>query len=133
MNTTTQTDYRQQAIDFANKHGVKLHIGDKEYKHYFDDDKDTRFVFKCRLSRKGKSYSFTFGQSINNGDKEPELYDVLACLQKYDPGTFENFCSDFGYNSDSRKSEKIYKAVCKEWKGVERLFSDILDELQEIN
>lgn len=60
-------------------------------------------------------------------------YDLLACLTKYDPGTFENFCSDFGYNTDSRKAESTYHAVQKEYQKVSRFFTDAeLVELQDI-
>ena len=62
----------------------------------------------------------------------PTLYDILSCLTKYDPGTFNNFCSEMGYNNDSMKDFAIYQEVCKEWENVYRLFSDCLDELQEI-
>ncbi|MBK5202134.1 MAG: hypothetical protein JJE45_00230 [Prolixibacteraceae bacterium] len=127
------TNYTAQAETFAQKHGVKLSfIGDPEYKIHFAGDKTERYVFKCRLTRAGKSYTFDFGQSIKSGAEEPTLYDVLTCLQKYDVGDFENFCSDFGYDTDSRTAERTYKAVCKEFAAVERLFSDIIEELQEI-
>ena len=64
----------------------------------------------------------------------PTLYDVMACLTKYDPGTFEDFCSDFGYDTDSRKAEKIYNAVEGEWLKVQSLFNDDeLEILREIN
>lgn len=56
--------------------------------------------------------------------KEPELYDILTCLTKYDVGTFENFCSEFGYDEDSRSAEKTYNAVVKEYESMCRLFSD---------
>lgn len=119
--------------DFAQKHGIKLSfIGEPEYKRYFPEDKESRYVFKCKLYRGGKSYTFTFGQSLKDGAEEPTMYDILTCLTKYDPGTFENFCSESGYDTDSRTAERTYKAVCKEWDGVNLLFSDILDELQEI-
>jgi hypothetical protein len=63
----------------------------------------------------------------------PTSYDVLTCLQKYDVGSFEDFCSDFGYDEDSRKAEKIYKAVCKEYENICKLWSDEeIEELQEI-
>jgi hypothetical protein len=63
----------------------------------------------------------------------PSAYDVLTCLTKYDVGTFENFCSDFGYDTDSRTAERTYKAVLEEWQNVEKLFtSEQLEELQEI-
>ena len=62
------------------------------------------------------------------------MYDILATLTKYDPIDFNNFCLDFGYNTDSIKALKTYKAVVKEYKAVVRLFGDgdILDELREI-
>lgn len=63
----------------------------------------------------------------------PTLYDVLACLTKYDPETFEDFCSEYGYDTDSRKAYDTFQAVDKEWHEVKRLFSDCLDELAEIN
>lgn len=64
----------------------------------------------------------------------PSEYDILVCLTKYDPGTFENFCSEFGYDTDSRSAEKTYKAVYDEWKNVCALFTDSeIELLAEIN
>lgn len=66
--------------------------------------------------------------------KEPSDYSILACLQKYDVGTFEDFCGDFGYDTDSRKAEKIYFAVQKEYSELVRLFTEEeLEELREIS
>lgn len=66
--------------------------------------------------------------------KYPKPYDVLACLTKYDSGTFENFCSEFGYEEDSRNAEKIYFAVCKEYENIQRLYNENeMDLLREIN
>lgn len=63
----------------------------------------------------------------------PSKYSILACLQKYDVGTFEDFCSEFGYDTDSRRAKKTYKAVVKEWQAINRLFSDEeIEEMQEI-
>jgi hypothetical protein len=63
----------------------------------------------------------------------PNEYDVLACLTKYNPGTFENFCDEFGYGG-SVKAAKIYNAVCKEYAGVCSLWNeDEIEQLMEIN
>lgn len=78
---------------------------------------------------------------LNNGKsdiihfpKEPTAYDVLTCLTKSEAGTFEDFCGDFGYDEDSIKAEKTYKAVLNEWQNVAMLWSDSeIEELQEIN
>lgn len=64
----------------------------------------------------------------------PDEYSILACLQKYDVGTFEDFCSEFGYDTDSRQAEKVYNAVKEEYLNVCTIFNDKeLEELQEIN
>jgi hypothetical protein len=125
-------EYAQLATTFAKKHGVKLttkHIG---FKKHFPGDAQGRHVFECKLTRNRKQYTFTFGQSIVNGDTPPSMYDVLACLEKYTPHTFSDFCEEYGYDFDSRSAEQVYKAVCKEYEAVERLFGDVLDELQDI-
>lgn len=126
--------YEKQANDFAKKYGVTLNVvGEPQYKKHFDSDTHYRWVFRMRLSRNKKSYTFNFGQSVNDGAKVPTMYDVLSCLQKSDVGSFEDFCSEFGYNTDSKKDEHTYKTVCKEYEAVERLFGDVIEELQEIN
>jgi hypothetical protein len=54
-------------------------------------------------------------------------------LTKSDPETFEDFCDNFGYDTDSRKAEKVYRAVVREFEGMSRLFTEEeLEQLQEI-
>lgn len=63
-----------------------------------------------------------------------DAYDILSVMTKYDPGTFEEFCSEFGYNEDSRTAERIYLAVQKEYTQLTRIFTtEQLEEMQEIN
>lgn len=126
------SEYIKKANDFAKKFGVKLKIVDREYGKHFYDDKEERYRFKCKLTRKGKSYTFWFGQSIAEGDVEPNMYDVLTHLEKYKSRDFDDFCSDYGYDNDSIKALKIYKLVKKEYENVERLFGDCMEELREI-
>ncbi len=57
----------------------------------------------------------------------------MACLTGYDPDTFKEFCYSYGYDEDSRKAEKIYNAVCEEWKNIKMLYSDEeIEKLQDI-
>ena len=63
----------------------------------------------------------------------PTAYDLLACLQKYDPGTFRDFCSEFSYSDDSIRALETYRAVQDEFEKVRRFFtSSELERLQEI-
>lgn len=74
-----------------------------------------------------------YGAKINKRIP-PTAYDALTCLTKYDPGTFEDFCGEFGYDTDSRKAEKSWRLTVDDWRKVKRFFSkEELDELQEIN
>jgi hypothetical protein len=129
----TTTNYQQQAIDFLNATSTSFTANYKEHNYYFDGDKDTRDIYIIVLKNKLHRYRFTFGQSISNTGTAPTAYDVLASLTKYEVGSFEDFCGDYGYDTDSRSAYKTYKAVLKEWKNIERLFSsEQIELLQEI-
>lgn len=134
-------DYEKQAIDFLKETNSCVKVKFLRYGKYFIEDIKERDIFRVTILRQGKkSYSFNFGQSLNNstenGYNKPTTYDILACLTKYDVGSFDDFCRDFGYNdyklSEYPKVLKIYKSVKKEFENVDRLFNDVIDKLQEI-
>lgn len=135
MKQSTSSTYEQQANDFlksANTTFKAVYFG---HDFYFADDKKTRDIYKITLRNKQGSYTFKFGQSIKGSElnEVPTAYDVLACLTKYDVGTFEDFCSNYGCDTDSIKAERTYKAVCREYKAVCRLFTtEQIEMLQEI-
>lgn len=68
--------------------------------------------------------------------KAPELADVLWSLSMdaecvRHGQTLEDFCSEFGYDSDSKTAERIYNACRDEWAALIRLGLD-LDRLAEV-
>lgn len=133
------SEYTKQAKEFLKKTGAKMTISYKDYAPYFEGEKEYRNIYRVRIDRNGKSWSFNFGDSIastNNGDR-PTAYDVLACITKYEPAAdVWDFAEEYGYNIDSRqeynKVNRIYKAVCREYKNAVRMFGDVLDDLAEI-
>ena len=177
----------EQAKRFLEQTGTKFKAEFLKNEKHFEEDTETRDIYKITLTRGEREYKFNFGQSIAesgfkiiNINKEvkytwfnecltyveqfkgeqrekeikkfvfnkfgnmqglklvfgkiPSAYDVLACLTKYPVGTFKDFCSEFGYDLDSRKGEKTYKAVVKEYDNVKMLWSDseieVLGEIQ---
>ena len=127
------SDYKGATDLVAKEFNIKLDVKFLRTGSYFPNDKKQYSIFKCVLKKDKKQYSFTFGQSIVKIEA-PNMYDILACLTKYDVGTFDDFCGEFGYNNDSRNAEKIYKAVVKEYKAVNRLFTDAeIEALSYIN
>lgn len=151
-------EYIKQATEFLQKTYAKMKIEyvglavNKEWK-----EKQKRCLYKITLTSPRGSMIFNFWDSIRNteirtmpfdaynvqANKElaakkkaavPSVYDVLACLQKCDPGTFENFCSDYGYDEDSRTALRVYLAVQNEYTQLARLFTpEQMEELAEIN
>jgi hypothetical protein len=102
----------------------------------------TRNELKGLLHENGTLKKYLFGNkyfTINNNDKidypkPPSFYDILACMEKYDVGSFEDFCNEFGYDVDSRKAEKTYIAVCNEYKNLCSLYNEEeIEQLADIN
>jgi hypothetical protein len=123
---------RAFSFNFGNSlHNTGEYIGSKnmcinEFGKYFF----TKIEFEKTLRLQARY----FGIQKNPNFKIPTNYDILACLQKYDVGNFDDFCSEFGYDEDSRKAEKTYNAVCKEYDNVCKIWSEEeIKILQEIN
>ena len=63
----------------------------------------------------------------------PSEYSVLACITKWDPESFEYFCSEVGYDTDSKTADRVYAGVKEEWLNVCRIWNDSeIEELCEI-
>lgn len=138
MKHSSGVSYQQQGLDFmkATKTGITTTFKTNDL--YFPGDKEGRDVFKVTMITPRGRYTFYFGQSLKestgDGGNPPTAYDIFATLTKYDPDTFEDFCANYGYDSDSRSAEKTYKAVCKEYAALCRLYTeDQLEEMREIN
>jgi hypothetical protein len=74
--------------------------------------------FRCtfRRGRKQMSTYFSQGPAIAG---EPKAVDVLDCLASDAAGIdnarhFEDWCGEYGYDTDSRKAERIYEACRKQ-------------------
>ena len=68
--------------------------------------------------------------------KSPTMYDIVCCVCKDDPESFEDWCANFGYDTDSRKALDTYLACQKQAEDFRRLCgadSAMLDEAREIN
>lgn len=80
-----------------------------------------------------------FWDSVYNTQNggQPNEYDILACLTKYDVGTIDDFVREYGYEvhewADVKKIQRIYKAVCNEYKAICRCFTEEqIEAMQEI-
>ena len=99
------------------------------------NDNVYRNVYRASIKTPLGIMSVKFWDSVYNteNDIEPTEYDILACLQKYELGSLEDFASEFGYELDRWNTKQIYKAVCREYAKVKRCFTpEQIEQLQEI-
>lgn len=72
--------------------------------------------WRVTLRRKGKQLTVPFSQGPAHSH-EPAAIDVLSCLISDASGAeqrFEDWADDLGFDTDSRKAERIYNAVQKQ-------------------
>jgi hypothetical protein len=80
-----------------------------------------------------RQMSIPFFQGYGHNGKEPELKSVLSSLvSDWNCGKddFEDFCSNLGYDQDSRKAESTWKACRASGTKLEKLFGDKLELIE---
>lgn len=133
-------EYDKQAEDFLKKTGTTFNvIAYKGRNPMHKDDKDMMDKWLVEFVRGDEEWDFPFYMGLGHNGAKPSAYDVLACIQKYEVDSFEEFCSEFGYDmydnnymGYNKRSWEIYRAVCDEYEEVQRMFGDVLEELSEI-
>lgn len=66
-----------------------------------------------KMIRQGKPFSVTFSMGPAHKGRLPTTEEVLECVLDDASGaeeSFENWCADLGFDSDSRRAERLYKA-----------------------
>lgn len=129
-----------QAMEFLGNCGATMKITYLfEDKNNLWNDNVYRNVYRASIKTPLGIMSVKFWDSAYNtkNNIEPTEYDILACLQKYEIGSLEDFASEFGYDIDDAENrwntKQIYKAVCREYEKVCRCFtSEQIEQLQEI-
>src|SRR5262249_20478447 len=64
--------------------------------------------------------------------REPNAEDVMEALcsdASSAENSFENWCGDYGYDTDSRRAERTYQAVQKQTAKLRRLLGDDFDRI----
>ncbi len=120
--TTYETDAKTRLAECGGV--IRIKPSDTKVAPWEDKDSRYRPHYRVTLAGPGGSYTFDYWGSINDGETgaQASAYDVLACLEWSDPGTFENFCGEFGYEPDSIKANKTWRAVKAQAAALARVF-----------
>lgn len=78
-------------------------------------------------------YNFIYSIDKIHYPVPPTAYDILSGLEKYDYDSFEDFCGEFGYDTDSRNAERIYNNCKNEYLHLISLYNEEeMEMLREI-
>ena len=89
--------------------------------------------WKVVLRRPGRQLTTYFSMGYGHNGNEPKAADVIDCLASDAAGfenarSFEDWAGDYGYDTDSRKAEKIYKVIERQAAQLKRFLGDELYE-----
>lgn len=83
--------------------------------------------WKC-VMRAGKSqYTFYFSKGYGHKGAKPTIEEILECFADDYFGfveDFDDFCDEYGYDSDSREAERIHRGTAKQAAALDRLFGE---------
>lgn len=92
--------------------------------------------YKVVLKRGNKQMQYDFWDSLYNTEKglKPSKYDVMSCLEWYEIYDFEDFCMNFGCDTDSIKAFETYKECQKQQKELFELIpeEEIRNKIRDI-
>jgi hypothetical protein len=135
--TISGTDRGHVAFDFWNSYADEEFnaLGSPEYRKAQQEGRFAVGLYKYgRIKRPVTPENAGLSAWMNGPKKTPEAYDLLACIEKNEPGTFKDFCGDFGYSDDSMKAFDVYRAVQEEYAKFRRFFTaEEIAEAQEIS
>lgn len=140
--------YELQANTFLKNTATTLIVNFSHYGKHFESDTYKRNIYEVSLKReKRPPYIFRFGDSVVNSTIQkhymrkvgynrkvgykPTNYSILACLDSYCPISFDNFCADYGYDTDSRSAYRTFEKCLQERSALEAMFSP--DELEQLS
>jgi len=117
--------------EFCGEHNIRINVEYADSNPNMDGKHMNHF--KVTLKNGKKQFTLYYSQGFRIcGD--PTAESVLSCLhsdQSCVDMDFDDFCAEMGYDSDSRKAEKIYKAVISQSKKLEQFMGDLLDEFMD--
>jgi hypothetical protein len=133
-------DYQKQATDFLESCNATMEIGyvaTDTNPRWGENFKRNKYIFTI-TTPKG-SMTDVFWDSVYNLERgiQPTEYDILACLEKYDVGSLDDFWHEFGYEVNCKRDFEnlmsTYKAVVRQYNNLCRIFTEAqMEMLREI-
>jgi hypothetical protein len=127
MNTNTAR--KETLKDLAENVGIIVKSGSSTPYENMDDWQKNAHSYRITLIYQGRKHTLDYWQGIGCKD-EPTAESVLYCLLS-DASclneSFEDFCSNCGYDNDSMNAKRIYNKVVKQTEKLKNLLGEDFD------
>ena len=136
-----ENDYQRQAIEFLYHSKTTCEIFPLGLSRPTWSDRGHN-SYKVVMQNSKHKFSFTYYDSIANTEKKVsakyDFYSVLACMTTYCPESFDEFCSDFGYEfkneSECLKVKSTHLEILAQISVLKKMFTEEeLEALGEIS
>jgi len=121
--------------DRVERHGLRYRVTIKKSGTQLSFDFWDSIANREILERYQRLQGKTFADNRKADSAKPDAYSVLSCISsdQFCADSFAEFCSDYEYDSDSRKALRTFKRLRSFAKRVRRFFSEAeLAQLSEI-
>lgn len=103
---------------FCRRYGIRIlcqYVDENPHNPDWKEANHFKVTLHRRNPRRQMSLYFSQGYGING---EPTVEGVLDCLRSdsFCESDFEGFCSEYGYDTDSRKAERTWKTTLDQTK-----------------
>lgn len=115
---------------FAESESIDSNPSDPEWQanHY-------KVTLKMRYGNNWRQFTTVYSKGFGLSG-EPTASEVIDCLaldiQGIEGRTFEYWAGDLGYDTDSRKAERIYKAIQSQSTKLVKFFGDSYDKFIDL-
>ena len=110
--------------EFISEHGITMRVKPHDSNPYMDDSVDMDH-WLCLLKGPHGRMQLHFSMGSAHGGLPPDAPMVLDCLasdsSSVEEQDFDEWCGDFGYDTDSRRAKRIYDRCRKQAAVLERI------------
>lgn len=119
----------QTIQSFVEKYKIRLVAEWEDENPYMPDSARSMDNWKCVLRTGNRRMTVHFSKGFGHGGKEPEAREILSCVALDSSGydnarDFEDWCSNYDYDTDSRKAEKTWKQIERQAKSLRKFLGD---------
>lgn len=101
--------------DFIEQHAITADVVAADTNPHMDDDRLPMDHWRVTLRRPRSKMTVYFSMGRGHNGKEPTVGAVLDCLASDSSNigdSFEDWCADYGYDTDSRKALRTFN-MCR--------------------